>query len=267
MRDGWKLMGNEKRARVVRGLLLVIMVVCLIQIARAQYTSWKHRQEQDVLKRSLETEIAAKDDVSSEEEKDLEGTLVLPQFVSLYEINPDLVGWLTIEGTEIDYPVVSCAEDDYYLSHNFYREEDKYGCLFVREYAGINPPGTNIVIYGHSMKDGSMFGSLDDYKQEEFFWAHSCISFDTLYEERIYEVMAVFPSRVYAEDEDVFKYYQFYQADTEDEFLDFYENIKRLSIYDTGVKAEFGDTFITLSTCAYHEENGRFVVVAKRKQP
>ncbi|MCM1088751.1 MAG: class B sortase [Muribaculaceae bacterium] len=260
-------MGNEKRAGIVRGLLLVIMAVCLIQIARAQYISWKHRQRQETLKHSLDTtdrekEVAAKDGTSLEE--DLEEMQILPQFRALYEINPDLVGWLTIEGTEIDYPVVSCAEDDYYLSHNFYREEDKYGCLFVREYAGINPPGTNIVIYGHSMKDGSMFGSLEDYKREEFFWAHSRISFDTLYEDRIYEVMAVFPSRVY-EEEDVFKYYRFYQADTEEEFQDFYDNVKKLSLYDTGVVAEFGDTFITLSTCAYHEENGRFVVVAKRK--
>lgn len=90
------------------------------------------------------------------------------------------------------------------------------------------------------------------------------ISFDTLYEERNYEIVAVFLSRVYREDEEVFKYYDFYEADTPEEFQEFYENIKSLSLYDTKVTAEYGDTFITLSTCAYHVEDGRLVVVAKR---
>lgn len=114
------------------------------------------------------------------------------------------------------------------------------------------------------MKDGSMFGNLDLYQAQEYYQEHSFISFDTLYEERTYQVMAVFLSQVYMEQEDVFKYYQFYQADTEEAFLDFYEADKELSLYDTGVTAVFGDTFITLSTCAYHVEDGRFVVVAKR---
>lgn len=94
---------------------------------------------------------------------------------------------------------------------------------------------------------------------------HPVISFDTLYEERTYEIIAVFRSQVYASDDDVFKYYQFYEADTEEEFNDFYKNIKELSLHDTGVEAAFGDTFLTLSTCAYHVTDGRLVVAAKRK--
>lgn len=111
-----------------------------------------------------------------------------------------------------------------------------------------------------------MFGDLDLYKDEGFYQEHSVISFDTLYEERIYEIVAVFPSQVYSEEEDAFKYYQFYEADTQEEFDDFYDNIKELSLYDTGVEAQFGDTFLTLSTCAYHVTDGRLVVVAKRTE-
>lgn len=109
-----------------------------------------------------------------------------------------------------------------------------------------------------------MFGDLDLYGKESFYKEHPTVSFDTLYEERTYEIVAVFRSQVYNVDDEVFKYYQFYEVDTQEEFEDFYENIKEQSLYDTGVEAEFGDTFLTLSTCAYHVKDGRLVVVAKR---
>ena len=132
--------------------------------------------------------------------------------------------------------------------------------------ADILTSDTNFVIYGHNMKDGAMFGDLDLYREEDFYREHSIISFDTLYEERNYEIVAVFLSRVYDQDEDVFQYYRFYHADNREEFEYFYDNIKELSLYDTGVTAEFGDTFLTLSTCAYHVQDGRLVVVAKKLQ-
>lgn len=196
--------------------------------------------------------------ISSEKQK------VLDQYKDLYAENQDMTGWLSIDGTMIDYPVMQCDDNEYYLHHDFYGKEDKYGCLFVKDIADVNTPGTNFIIYGHNMKDGSMFGDLDRYKDESFYQEHSLISFHTLYEERTYEIMSVFLSQVYDKDEDVFKYYEFYQADTENEFLGFYENVKKMSLYDTGVTAEYGDTFLTLSTCAYHVEDGRLVVVAKR---
>lgn len=190
---------------------------------------------------------------------------MLRKYAALYQENEDLVGWLSIEGTGIDYPVLQCEDDEYYLHHDFYGEDSKYGCLYVREQADLDG-GTNFIIYGHNMRDGAMFGDLDLYLKESFFREHPTISFDTLYEERVYEIVAVFRSQVYHADDEVFKYYQFYEADTREEFEDFYRNIKALSIYDTGVEAEFGDTFLTCSTCAYHVEDGRFVVVAKRRQ-
>ncbi len=189
--------------------------------------------------------------------------VMLEQYRELYEKNNDLVGWLTIGDTVIDYPVMQCEDNEYYLHHDFYGEDSKYGCLYVKDVADP-AEGTNFIIYGHNMKDGSMFGDLDEYRSRDFYLEHSTISFDTLYEERTYEIVAVFLSQVYYSEDDVFKYYQFYQADTQEEFEDFYENIKKLSLYDTEEEAEFGDTFLTLSTCAYHVKDGRFVVVAKR---
>ncbi len=301
-------MGNNKRLRLIRALLLMIVFICLVLMIREWHLSVSHRAKQDELKEKLQSEHAGAEDGDKGAEKDAERKyivgreieaalkdvleavysgsaaevkniwtdnrenqkerekepVILEKYADLYEENPDLTGWLSIEGMKIDYPVMQCEDDEYYLHHDFYGNEDKYGCLYVRERADVDTPGTNFIIYGHNMRDGSMFGDLDMYKDEAFFKEHSVISFDTLYEERTYEIVAVFLSRVYREDEEVFKYYDFYEAHTPEEFQDFYENIKSMSLYDTKVTAKYGDTFITLSTCAYHVEDGRLVVVAKR---
>ncbi len=196
-------------------------------------------------------------------ESEAKKPVMLEKYAALYGENQDLAGWLAIEGMKIDYPVMQCEDDEYYLHHDFYGKENRYGTLYVRQRADLDD-GTNFVIYGHNTVDGSMFGDLDFYLKERFFREHPVIHFDTLYEERTYEIIAVFRSQVYNADDDVFKYYQFYQADTQEEFDAFYNNIKELSLYDTGVEAQLGDTFLTLSTCAYHVKDGRLVVVAKR---
>lgn len=203
--------------------------------------------------------------VDNGDEQAVDQPQMLERYTELYEINQDLAGWLSIEGMKIDYPVMQCEDDNDYLHHDFYGEDSKYGCLYVKEQADLDD-GTNFIIYGHNMKDGAMFGDLDLYLKEAFYKEHPVISFHTLYEERTYDIIAVFRSQVYDADDDVFKYYQFYEADTQEEFADFYDNIKELSLYDTGVEAAFGDTFLTLSTCAYHVTDGRLVVVAKRRE-
>lgn len=289
---------KHKKIRIMRRLCLIVMLVCLFRIGQIYVLSARHEAQQNELKSMLEyveeeqpeknadagtddgeQSVAEKQPDSAEADQRMDdgeetisgsgipgeegGHLILEKYKSLYMENDDVAGWLTVEGTKIDYPVMQCEDDEYYLHHDFDGKDSKYGCLYVRERADLEN-GTNFVIYGHNMKDGSMFGELDLYLEEEFYREHSHISFDTLYEERNYEILAVFRSQVYSEDADVFKYYQFYGADTEEEFDDFYGNIKELSLYDTGMTAEFGDTFLTMSTCAYHVSDGRFVVVAKR---
>ena len=286
-------MNGNRKMRIFRGMLLLVVILCLIFLGQAYYHSYRQRQQQRALEELREIsgpaaagtqdgsslpEVAGPQDgivppetsrAPGETNPLPEGELsnapppVLEKYRALYQENGDLVGWLSIEGTDIDYPVMQREDDEYYLHHDFYGEESRYGCLYVKGQADVDTPGTNFIIYGHNMKDGSMFGDLDLYRKESFWREHPRISFDTLYEERTYEIIAVFRSRVYQPEEDVFKYYQFYQADNQEEFSWFYENIKELSLYDTGVTAAFGDTFLTLSTCAYHVEDGRLVVVAK----
>lgn len=270
---------ERKKRKAVRMLILAGTAVCLIPIGQAYYQSIEHRTQQKGLKeKTVEAPAQSSIQADSEPQKNAAPTLpgrtapeseekpvILTKYAGLYEENTDLVGWLSIEGMKIDYPVMRGEDDQYYLHHDFYGEDSKYGCLYVKRQADLNA-GTNVIVYGHNMKDGSMFGDLDLYLKEDFYKEHPRVSFDTLYEERTYDIIAVFRSQVYNVDEDVFKYYQFYEADMQEEFDDFYDNIKALSLYDTGVEAAFGDTFVTLSTCAYHVPDGRLVVVARRSQ-
>jgi len=178
--------------------------------------------------------------------------------------NEDMAAWIQIPGTNIDYPVMWTPEDEtYYLYRDFDGSENKNGCLILDTDSCVDPLTTNLIIHGHNMRSGAMFGNLTDYERETYCQEHNEINLYTRECQRRYEVIAVFRSQVYRKSDQVFKFYQFFQADSQEEFDDFYDNIKNMSIYDTGVTAEFGDHFITLSTCVYHVENGRFVVVAK----
>ena len=181
-----------------------------------------------------------------------------------YLDNSDMVGWLVIPGTNVDYPVMwTPADENYYLYRDFDGSENANGCLILDTDSSPEPVTTNLIIHGHNMKSGAMFGNLTDYEDEDYFREHQQIILHTKTCQRNYEVIAVFRSQVYKKTDEVFKFYKFFQANTQEEFDDFYNNIKALSLYDTGVSAEFGDRFITLSTCVYHVTNGRFVVVAK----
>jgi sortase B len=203
--------------------------------------------------------------------------VMLPEYAALYEQNSDMIGWLRIEDTVIDYPVMQTMEDeDYYLDYDFNGDANSNGSLILDtdstagvgtarcQYINGTSPSTNLIIHGHTMRSGMMFGGLKQYAEKSYGEKHSMICFDSLYEKREYELISVFYSQVYMNTDDVFKYYNFFQADTQEEFDNWYENIKAMSLYDTGVTAEYGDEFITLSCCSYQVEDGRFVVVGKR---
>jgi sortase B len=189
--------------------------------------------------------------------------VMLAQYRALYEQNTDMAGWIRVDGTGIDYPVMYTA-DDFYLSHGFDKAESRSGVPFIDKRCAIVPFGTNTIIYGHHMKNGTMFAGLERYEDEDFFEKHPTVRFYTLYEQREYEIIAVFKSQIYRKSDTVFKHYNFLNAEDAAAYDEYIANIKALSLYDTGVTAAYRDELITLATCAYHTENGQFVVVAKR---
>lgn len=209
------------------------------------------------------------EEVAEEETSDAEEPVRVDNpYTDDYLANPDMAAWLQVPGTGIDYPVMWTPRDEnYYLLRDFQGNDNQNGCLILDTDSCLSPLSTNLIIHGHNMRSGAMFGNLTDYEDEDFYKEHTRLILYTPECQRNYEVVAVFRSQVFKKSDNVFKYYKFFQADNEEEFDDFYENIKKMSLYDTGVTAEFGDHFLTLSTCVYHVKNGRFVVVAKEVEP
>jgi sortase B len=182
----------------------------------------------------------------------------------IYDLNDDLVGWIKIDGTELDYPVMQTdvSNRDFYLEHDFDGENSKRGCIYAREECDVSAPSDNITLYGHNMADGSMFAALNAYTEKEAWENNSLIEFGNLTERHTYKIFAVFKTS--ASLGKGFTYHQFADAKDEAEFNAFVSKCKELSFYETGETPKFGDKMITLSTCEYTLENGRLVVVAYR---
>lgn len=193
-------------------------------------------------------------------------TVILDAYKKLHddsaEGNSDLVGWIRIDGTVLDYPVMQTSVDnkDYYLYRNFDKKESVRGSIYAREECDIFTPSDNITLYGHNMKDGSMFASLLNYADKDYWQENSLITFDTIYEYHTYKIFAVFKTT--ATLGKGFTYQKFENAENEADFDNFVNRCRELSFYDTGIIPAYGDKIICLSTCEYTLENGRFVVAA-----
>lgn len=184
----------------------------------------------------------------------------------IQERNPDLFGWVYIEGTNINYPVMHTPNDpEYYLHRAFDKSNSKSGTPFLS--ASCFEGCGNYIIYGHNMKNGKMFSALMKYKNREFYENHINISFDTATQAEKYEVIAAFYSQIYSENEkNVFRYYEYTDLTDKAKFEEYIKQVKEAALYDTGKSAAYGDQLLTLSTCSYHlrSDDGRFVVVAKK---
>ena len=255
----------EKGRRAVMVLMTVIAAGSLGYFAFYCYQASHTEQEFSQLAELKDTDIVVNPDRYFTRPEEEEAPDILKDYQTLYNKNKSLIGWLKIDDTNIDYPVMQSSNEEYYLDHDFEQNYDKNGTLFISADAKIWPRSQNIIVFGHNMKSGKMFGTLGKYKDKSYYEDHRQIKFDTLYEKGTYEVMYAFLSRVYDADEVVFKYYQFIDALSEEEFNSYMEEMKNMSLYDTGVTASFGDQLLTLSTCDHDTDDAeRFVVVAKR---
>lgn len=221
--------------------------------------------------------IANLQDMMAQAEKDAEEGKVesidgypsdyLPKFHSFYQQNSDIKGWLKIDGTNVNFPVVQGPDNDYYHRLGFDKEYDFYGTPYIDFESDVKSPSTNIVIYGHNIRnDGQMFNDLTKYKQLSFYKEHPLITFDSVYRLGTYKILGAYITNTNSEHDNgkVFKYTEFIDAENEKEFNEFIDEVKRRSIFDTPVDAEFGDELLTLSTCTYEFKEARFVVVARK---
>ncbi len=266
-----ELQKRERNRKLLIFICSLVAIACMLYVGFYSYEDYRTKESYEQMAQLKEQSPVASSGNLSEEEvvihytEDTKDTPeVLEEYKNLFNLNKKLIGWLKIDDTIIDYPVMQTSDNEYYLDHNINQEKDRNGALFLDKDCDVLAPSTNLIIYGHHMKSGRMFGNLDDYASEKYYKEHSIIQFDTIYEKGTYEIMYVFRSHVYSEAEVVFKYYQFIDCYSEQEFDSYMQEMAAMSLYDTGVTAKYGDRLLTLSTCDSTVEDGRFVVVAKR---
>ncbi len=227
--------------------------------------------------------------ITEEEKKPAE---ILPEYRELYEQNNDLAGWIRIDGTMIDDPVMQISgfkgtEDNayiyeknmYYLTRDFYKEDYREGCIVADYRAPITAEGraANTLLYGHNMSSGRRFHDIayyDPYFYGEygiqFYKDHPVIEFDTIYEKGKYKVFAAMQTNIYeADGSPVFYYALTYTFKNKSDFYDYYGKVlDRSMFYNPDVYLQYGDEVIVLSTCDFttfaHVKDIRFVVFARR---
>ena len=258
-------------------VLMIVFAVSAFQVGSYIVESKQQQAKFDELAAAMEaaqaaaatetTEATEPAETTESTEPEVETTqgepVMRPGFAELYEQNPEIVGWIKIEGTKLDYPVMQSPErKDFYLDHDFDGKKSDRGCIYAREECDVFTPSDNVTLYGHNMKDGSMFASLNAYVNKETWDYNSTIFFHNLYEEHVYQIFSVFTTT--AALGKGFSYHRMENAESEEAFNEFVATCKRLALYDTGLTPVYGDKIICLSTCEYSQEHGRLVVAAFR---
>lgn len=204
---------------------------------------------------------------------------MLKRFRKLYDINPEIVGWLTIDGLAddnggnyIDYPVMQTNDNDYYLSHDFYGTEKNYGALFVDHNIKVTKDShpRNSVIYGHNMGAGTYFSHLHDYKKRvSFLSEHRLVTYSTLWEKNDYIIIGCFLIGIHEEQDTlpIFRYHLAFDFNTIEDFDYWYQNVLYRSYYNSDIPADMTDEYLTLSTCSNEFYESRFVVIARKLRP
>lgn len=188
------------------------------------------------------------------------------KFDLLKSQNPDVVGWINIAGTEVDNPVYQTDNNDYYVKHDMDKKSNSYGALFLDYRCNINPMSLsrNQIIYGHNMRYGAMFGTLDEYRDINYYRKNPIISFDSLYEKRSYKIFAIMIVNDSEDSTFGYSYSAYRTAFTNDtDFMQWIKYSQDRSLFDIPVDINADDEIITLSTCCYDFDNARFVILGR----
>lgn len=232
--------------KIITVILLAVMLYCLFVIGEYFWNSYQNKKLNDELQNAYKT-----DEIIEGEQ---EGNRA--RFEPLLEINSDVVGWVKIEDTKLDYPVMQAKDNNYYLRRNIHKEYALAGSIFMDYRNQRNGSDKNIIIYGHHMKDGSMFKALMDYKEEGFYQEHPLIKYDTIEESTKWQIFSMYIT------DTEFDYIRT-DFDSHEKYEDFLKEIQNRSLYDTGVQVSKEDKILTLSTCTYEFDDARFTVHAK----
>lgn len=261
--------------KLVIVLLLLVFGISAFFVGRYIVESKEQAEKFDALAQLKESakETTATQPTIATEETEPEGTFgaaqildennMLAEYGEIYALNDDVVGWIRIDGTKLDYPVMQTPDEpNFYLYRDFDKNQSVRGCVYAREECDINTPSDNITLYGHNMRDGSMFAAANAYVNKETWENNPLIFFDTLYEYHTYKIFSVFKTS--ANIGEGFTYHNMIEAENKEDFDKFIAKCKELAFYETGITPQYGDKIICLSTCEYTLENGRLVIAAVR---
>ncbi len=268
---------------IIRKTILIISIITAVTCAVIIIMDFgtaeiqvKHDEKLVELKEQIELTGNIPLDVETVEQIKEEVPEILDKYVAFYNINKHLVGWVKIDGTVLDYPVVQTKDNEYYLTRDFEKADSKFGTIFadyhIKLKNGSKP--NNTVLYGHNISNGSYFASITNYFPRKYgslnyYIEHPTVTFDTIYEEGTYKIFAGIFINTDPDDNngEVYEYYKKRSFKNKAAFYDFAQNIMDRSVFYTDVDLEYGDEILTLSTCYYpmgKDVDSRFVIFARR---
>lgn len=252
---------------IIIGLLAIIFVISTSFVVYYYYDSFKTKNTISELRNQIDREDVLVIDENTNKEvvsEELTNKKKIENYQELRKQNSDLIGWIYIDGTNVDFPVMQTkSAPNYYLYKNFKQEYSVSGLPYVQEDCDVFTPTDNIIIHGHHRSDGTMFAALLNYKKQSWFEQHQYIEFDTVEECHTYQVIAAFSVKVNT-GKDEFPYYAFINAENKESYEQFVSEAIKKSYITSGVSAQYGEKLLTISTCDFSITDGRFVVIAKR---
>lgn len=272
------------KGEIIRRVVLVVAIIAIVISGGMLLNEWRLARQNDKLEEDasnliIDEPTTEKDEPEEEVKLTVEQqwakikqeypNVIFPaniqlKYAKLYAQNTDFVGYLSADGVKLNLPVVQTDNDEEYLKKNFYGQSTKYGCPFVTHLNSIDPLDMNTVIFGHHMNNNTIFGTLDAYKSIEGFKKAPVITFNTLYKDYSWKIIAAFITNAYAKDDNgyLFQYY-FTSLSSQERFSAYLNELSQRSLYDTGVDVLPTDKILTLSTCSHEFTDARFVVVAR----
>ena len=251
---------SKKKPNVKYKVFVIIVLVILVCTSYVIYKNIIANSNQNIYE-----DVKISDSIEDNDNQK-QFTENMKKVITLQQENVDVKAWIQIEDTSINYPILQTTDNEYYLKHNYKKENSQYGSIYLKNECDILNNNSNLIIYGHNMKDGQMFNNLLKYKEKSFYDNHKTIKIATNNEESEYSIVAVFKSRIFYQNENnVFRFYNYINFNDEQTYNEYIENCKKIQLYETGVSAIYGEQLITLITCEYSQENGRMVIVAKKE--
>lgn len=263
----------SKKRKVAIALLVLVILGAVSYLGIEAYKLYKQKEKYEALAQFLMENTTN----NNQQKVEIENIMEQPQVIvtsrmekvrELNKNNSDIVGWIEIPDTTINYPVLKGTDNSYYLNHDYEKNFSALGSIFLDKDVDIEKPSTNLLMYGHRNKSNMMFEHVYKYRSEAFYKEHSNIRLTTLNSDSEYTIIGAMYAKSYEFNEDLdgsaFKFYNFIEANNEEEFDNYINNIKSNSVYNIDETAKYGDQLITLCTCEYSQKNGRFIVVAKK---